>query len=298
MRAFLAAVMALALAGCLGPPGGLPDAEALGKPDRYFDAKLGVPGKERSVRIAAHIRGDPVGRPLIFVHGTPGSASVWTDMMAAGDGRFMMIAIDRPGFGDSEPETAVTSLADQARALLPILEKHAGRKPILIGHSLGGPIVAKAAAMYPDLVGGLVIAAGAFDPALEKIYALQYLGESFLLRWALPRTLRNANRELIALEPELEELAGALGGIQVPVAIVHGTKDKQVPYENVGFLTARLKGAAVPRLTRIEGGNHFLPWNGIAELWQAIDSIDAAIAEQERVQDGEGDDRRSSVTKE
>lgn len=269
-------LLPLLLAACFGPPDGLPDAGALGEPDRIAEALIGEGDQQETIRIAAWLRGDDQGRPVIFVHGTPGSASVWADLMAAGDTRFQMIAIDRPGFGASEPRRAVVPLADQARALLPFLEEMDGRLPILVGHSLGGPIVAKAAALYPDKIAGIVLVAGAFDPALEKVYAIQHLGDSFLLRWALPRHLKNANEELIGLEPELEILVGELRTLRLPVAVVHGTKDEQVPYANVAFLERTLSEDTPFTLVRLDGENHFLPWRAIGRIWDAIRAMDAA----------------------
>ena len=54
------------------------------------------------------------------------------------------------------------------RAISPLLDNTNGRPVYLAGHSLGGPLVAKMAALYPEKVDGLVILAGSFDPTLEK----------------------------------------------------------------------------------------------------------------------------------
>ncbi len=152
------------------------------------------------------IAGDPGGQRVIFVHGTPGSAKGWERYLANVTPGFEYIAIDRPGFGRTDPNHLVAALDHQAAALEPLLDTRSGKKPILIGHSLGGPIVAAAAANYPDRVGGIIELAGSVDPAQEKIKFIQYVGETPPFVWMLPKWLKNTNREVFALKAELIKL--------------------------------------------------------------------------------------------
>ncbi len=50
----------------------------------------------------------------------------------------------------------------------PILELVVNQKTILVGHSLGGPVIARTAMDYPDLVDGLILVGGSIDPEMEK----------------------------------------------------------------------------------------------------------------------------------
>jgi pimeloyl-ACP methyl ester carboxylesterase len=174
--------------------------------------------------------GDTEGRRVIFVHGTPGSAEGWADFLLHVPSGLEYIALDRPGFGHSAPEGALAPLADQAAAVARLVVTCAGRKPILVGHSLGGAIVAWLAAAQPEATGGIVIAAGSLDPEQERLHPLQPWGEVWPIRRLLPRAMRNANRELMGLKPGLEKLQPKLAKIRVPVWIVHGTQDDLVPY--------------------------------------------------------------------
>jgi pimeloyl-ACP methyl ester carboxylesterase len=214
---------------------------------------------------------------VILVHGTPGEAAGWADYLLATPPAFELIALDRPGFGASAPRAAVVSLRAQAAAVAALLPAD-GRKAVLVGHSLGGPIVARVAAEHPDRVHGLVLLAAAFDPALERIHALQRLGAWPPVRALLPRAIRNANEELLALEGELRELAADLGRIVAPTVVVHGTRDALVPYANVAFLHRRLTRVRSLRTVTLASRDHFLPWNCGREVWAAI----AAVAEAAR----------------
>jgi pimeloyl-ACP methyl ester carboxylesterase len=213
--------------------------------------------------------GTAQGPRLILVHGTPGAATGWADYLNNPPPGLDVVALDRPGFGQSGPAGAMPSLADQAAAVRALLPAD-GRPVVLLGHSLGGPVVARVAADLPGRITAVVLLAASLDPGLEEIHPMQHVGEWPWVRALLPRVLRNANAELMALKPELDALARDLPRIQAKVLIVHGTEDKLVPVANVPFMQARLTGARCVRTTLLQGRNHFLPWNAEAEVRAAI----------------------------
>ena len=253
----------LAAAGCAPPGAKAPEAET--EPLRD-EVRLGAP----TFATVSYLRaGDSRGTRVILVHGTPGSATAWSDYVLSPPPGMEVLALDRPGFGRSGPAGAMVSLADQAAAVLALMPVD-GRPVLLLGHSLGGPIVARVAADHPERVAGLVLLAASLDPALEAIHPMQYVGAWGLVKPLLPRILRNANAELMALKPELDALALALPRITAKVVIVHGTQDDLVPVANVPFMQAGLTGARCVKTVLLEGQNHFLPWNSEATVREAI----------------------------
>ncbi|MCA9695226.1 MAG: alpha/beta fold hydrolase [Nannocystaceae bacterium] len=211
--------------------------------------------------------GDPAGARVVFVHGCPGSADGWRAYLRETPAGRSHVAIDRPGFGRSDPAGAVASLQAQAAAVASLVGE---RKAVLVGHSLGGSIVARAAVDYPERVGALVIVAGALDPSLERIHPAQRLGEWGPIRQLLPRAVRNANRELLALQGELDALAPALASITAPTFVVHGTRDNLVPFANVAFMEEAMIGCPL-EIFELVDRNHFLPWHSRALVEAAID---------------------------
>lgn len=255
---------ALALIGCSipGPDTSDQDAAALPRHELPMNAGYALSYLEA---------GAPDGRLAVFVHGTPGDAHAWTDYLMGVPQGLRYVAVDRPGFGNSGPDDAVVSLREQAEALTQLIRAAGGKPAVLIGHSLGGPIIAQAAVDNPELVAALVVVAGSLDPALEDVPFIQYVGDTWPVSALLPRMLRNANREIIALEPQLAALAPRLAAIKVPVTIVHGTKDDLVPFANVAFMKKHMTGTKAMDVTVLDGQNHFLPWNSKR-------AVDAAIA--------------------
>ena len=96
-----------------------------------------------------------------FVHGSPGSWGGFIDFMKDTIllKKVKIVAVDRIGFGDSDLGNGEKSLIVQAKLLKPIMAKYkkSGKKIILIGHSLGGPMIARMAMDYPELIDNLII---------------------------------------------------------------------------------------------------------------------------------------------
>lgn len=263
-------------------------------------ARFGGPGPSRTARRRAsaipaerfpyaggelHIlrAGDPAGIPVLLIHGTPGSALGWANWLIDPPAGFHLIAVDRPGFGQSQPPAPLPLLEDQAAALAPLVAR-LGRcgwgqgKPILLGHSLGGPVAALLAARHPGIAAGLVIAGGAFDPDLERLHWIQKPAAHPALRWILPRVLDSANQELIALEAGLRRLETKLPTITTPTVIVHGDADDLVPYANVGFMQSRFTNAGFLHVQTLAGRDHFLPWKERHALETALRQLaDASV---------------------
>lgn len=217
----------------------------------------------------------PVGR-LVLLHGTPGSAEGWGAWLEDPVPGFHVIAVDRPGHGASGPAHAVTSLVEQADLLGHTVLPDDGCANVLVGHSLGGAVAACLAARHGERVHALVLVAAALDPALERVHPLQRLARRGPLRALLPRSLRHANDELLALKAELVALAPHLARIRCPVFVVHGTHDRLVPVANVDYLQRKLVGAPMLEVERLRGQDHFLPWKATAQLRKVVAAAGAA----------------------
>lgn len=197
---------------------------------------------------------------ILFVHGTPGSYTAFLPYVndPVLQQKYHMISVTRPGWVAPDDDK-VPSLEDQARALEPLLQKdQSGLGAILMGHSFGGPVIAKTAMQYRDLVAGLAFIASTGDPALS--------GPRWYNRFAvvIPKLilgdgLKGANAEILPLRPQLEEMLPQWETLDMPVLIVQGDEDRLVNPGNADFLVNALVNADVTYLERQNMG-HFVLW--------------------------------------
>lgn len=205
--------------------------------------------------------GDTSNQAIMFVHGSPGAWDNFLGFMADSSllNDFRIIAVDRPGFGESEDGIPERSLSTQADMISEVLRRE-HKSAILIGHSFGGPVIVQMAVNHPELVDGLVIVAGSVDPNLEETRWYQIPVHYKLFSWILPDMLYSANEEIIALKGELEKLAPFWSEIEVPVSVIQGDNDDLVPKENADYAERMLINTK-PNMVRVSGMNHFVPWS-------------------------------------
>jgi len=197
---------------------------------------------------------------IVFVHGTPGSYSAFRSYLndPIMQEKFHMISVTRPGWR-SDDDTKVPSLDEQAAALRPLLDMdRSGKGALLMGHSYGGPVIARTAMNYPELIAGLIFVATTGDPELSAPRWYNRFAV-FLPRFVLGASLKGANAEIIPLRPQLEAMLPRWQDLTMPVLIVQGDKDRLVHPGNALFMQRMLINSEVRYLHR-EGMGHFVLW--------------------------------------
>lgn len=211
--------------------------------------------------------------PLVmFVHGSPGSLSAFIDFM--GDEQLLqhaqLVSVDRPGFGTSNFGYAEPSIEKQAADLIPILEKHRDQRPvILVGHSLGGPVIARMAMDYPALVDGLIFVAPSIDPDLEPNEWFRGPLATPFLKWMLPRSMRASNDEIYMLKPELQKMIPLWSKVKAQSIVIQGLKDDLVHPGNADFAKKMITQAPV-KLVTVDTMTHFVPWTHPQLIREAV----------------------------
>jgi pimeloyl-ACP methyl ester carboxylesterase len=101
-------------------------------------------------RLTTQLYGDPDGRPVFLLHGTPGCrlgphprASVLHRLGVR------LISFDRPGYGDSDRKEG-RQVADVAADVEAIADAYGVRKFAVVGRSGGGPHALACAALLPE----------------------------------------------------------------------------------------------------------------------------------------------------
>ena len=209
---------------------------------------------------------------VVFMHGSPGSASAFEDYLADTSltNQAQLIAVDRPGYGYSDFGNTAKSLDQQARLLKPILEKHTAPKTILVGHSLGGPLIVRMAMDFPTLMDELVILAGSVAPELEPYEWYRAPLNWKVISWAIPTVMRVSNQEILPVKEDLKRMLPLWKNIKMPVTIIHGVKDRLVTVENVDFAKEKLVNSANVDVILFPEEDHFIPWTKYDEIVHKI----------------------------
>src|SRR5262249_19525104 len=107
--------------------------------------------------------GEGPGVPLLLVHGGGGDRSHWARLLPLLTGR-RGVTYDQRGYGESPPrKNAGESLAAMARDTVAVADGLGLDRPVLVGHSFGGSVVAEAVGARPDRFAGAVFLDAAGD---------------------------------------------------------------------------------------------------------------------------------------
>lgn len=111
-------------------------------------------------RLAYAEFGDMDGRPVVLLHGNPGSRLMCPDLDACLAAGVRLVTFDRPGIGGSD-RRRFHRLQDVADDLAQLAERLALSSFAVVGWSAGGPYALATAVFHPGLVTGVVVVSGA-----------------------------------------------------------------------------------------------------------------------------------------
>ena len=251
--------MVMYTAGCGMPPYDESVTENLMKGSDKPNYRESIIGKRKIFYVET---GNSNQALIVFIHGTPGSWKAFGQYLANETlrSRAQLVAVDRPGFGQSDHKQIIPSLQTQSALLAQLLERDfSGRQAILVGHSIGASIAARLAMDYPDLIDGLVLVAPSIDPKLEQPRWYNHLADSAFFRWLLPTDLSLANEEVMPLSDELSHMLSLWYQIRIPVIVIQGDKDRLSSPANADFAENVLGRQA--QIIRVPRAGHFIIWN-------------------------------------
>ena len=203
-------------------------------------------------------------RPLVvFVHGAPGSMTDYERYFQDSQlyERFNLLSVDRPGYGYSDFGKSEVSMKRQADLVQKVIDNISSHNNIiLIGHSYGGPVVAKMAMDRPDSYKAVIMLAPAIDPDNEKTIALAGLPKNPIIRLLTPKALVVAADEKNTHVEELRKIEDGYSAISIPIYHIHGDKDSLVPFENLAYSEKMINNDVLVPVA-LSNVDHFLPWS-------------------------------------
>lgn len=108
------------------------------------------------VKISFDMQGE--GSPaLIFIHGWSNNRSIWNAQVSHFSQKYKVVAIDLPGFGQSGNNRQAWTVSAFGDDVVAVINKLELNQVVLVGFSLGGPVVIETAKIVPDRVVGLVL---------------------------------------------------------------------------------------------------------------------------------------------
>jgi pimeloyl-ACP methyl ester carboxylesterase len=259
------------------------DAKLPGLEERFADVK--------GVRMRYFVGGE--GPPLVLVHGLGGAASNWTELVPLLARRHRLLVPDLPGHGGSSALPAVSGLEPFADRVALVAEREGMLPAPFVGHSLGGMVVLRLALRRPADVQAIVLA-GSAGLSIGNVWGRQLLSlftavrpgrlaarqrglvarspllrrvvfgtvsvadpvaltneavEGFLAAQLLHTDVDSAWQALRVDDPRQE-----LEQIHVPVLVLWGAEDGQLPLDDAFEYTRRLRA----RLRVIPGCGHLL----------------------------------------
>lgn len=194
--------------------------------------------------------GKPGAKKILLVHGNMASTKWWNSTIAVMKEKFDLVAFDLRGYGKSPAGPDAITLADHANDINLLIKELDFAPCTIVGHSLGGAVAMQFAALYPDLVEGLVLVDAAPVSGMKDIkYELvqMMLDNQSILLAALKSTLvkpvpddvwEGFAEDCLAGAKSVMANTRALDGADFtavardfnkPVLVVHGELDRVVP---------------------------------------------------------------------
>ena len=99
-------------------------------------------------------KGNPA---ILFVHGWSNNNTIWEYQIAHFSEKYKVVAVDLPGFGASGTNRSEWTMSSYGDDISAVIKKLRLKEVVLVGFSMGAPVVVEAAVMNPDVVKGVVI---------------------------------------------------------------------------------------------------------------------------------------------
>ena len=99
----------------------------------------------------------PGDLPIVVLHGWGAHIESVGPILAALEGASDLIALDLPGFGESDPPDQAWDVDSYARFMIRFLDELGVQRAHLVGHSHGGRVSIALAADEPERVGRLLL---------------------------------------------------------------------------------------------------------------------------------------------
>jgi pimeloyl-ACP methyl ester carboxylesterase len=198
------------------------------------------------------------------------------------------VALDLPGFGASPPPVVAGGARHYAELMAPALRNISDEPFVLVGHSFGGTVACVFTAEHPEMVRALVLTG---VPLIRRGHASSSPVAYRTVRWLHKRGLvkeprmeaarqkygsrdyRNASgvmRDVLVARVN-ESYENELSRLNVPVTLLWGEEDREVPVEVANRASASI--GSTHTLQLLQGVGHLLPTEAPSDLANVVEAM-------------------------
>ncbi|MCL5076499.1 MAG: alpha/beta hydrolase [Actinobacteria bacterium] len=221
---------------------------------------------------------------VILIHGQPGTAKDFDDIIARMPRNVRIEAYDRPGWGESP--LRATTLANNARLLMSFAHSKNFSKLILVGYSYGAAVAVRSAIDFPNQIAAMVLIApvGGVSSISLMDHFLAKAGSvirkiSLYSHW--PANVQMRTRPLVSFQIEQEllhhdltQMSNQIETVEIPTIMVVGADDFFNPLGGTLALHEMLRNS---RMRLIPGAGHMVliqsPETVVAEIYNVWSEI-------------------------
>lgn len=238
------------------------------------------------------------GVPIIFLHGVGSDKSVWSPQLHHFGKTRRSVALDYPGYGDSDAASEGTSRDDYAAAIIAAMDSLSIRQAHVCGLSLGGVVAIAMHAQARDRCASLILAdtfavhpdgVGIYERSIAGSADLRAMAEARVDFLLAPGALEDVRREVVETMAAIDPAAYRIGAeavwladqreraaaIAVPTLVLVGEADRATPPDLSRDLAALIAGA---HLATIPGAGHIANLERPAEFDARVEEFLDGIA--------------------
>lgn len=176
------------------------------------------------VRLYAREEGPRTGQLCLLVHGWSSSWYAMSPLLPLLSKRFRCVAVDLPGYGNSERLSGRTTIVRYAEILARLAQDLSDSPAVIVGHSMGGMTGITMALRYPQLVDRMVLLGPTISGHLSAWINYLISPITMLERHAV------ASRVVAALEPHVLNMTDRL---MRPASFAERSEISQEDYERL-----------------------------------------------------------------
>ena len=215
------------------------------------------------------------GRVILFLHGWGDSLAGFREMMGSLEQGYQVVALDLPGFGQTQSPEGVWGLDDYAKFVASFVAKLKLKVSVFVGHSNGGAIAIRGLASETLKADSLVLlsSAGIRGESKGKLGAIQLVTKTGkILTSSLPSGVRNklrrkvysaAGSDMLVAEHLQETFKKVVADdvrsdadrLKIPTLIIYGSEDRATPTSYGELFSELIKRS---HLEIVESAGHFV----------------------------------------